>query len=78
MKQGLKIDQRYEIVKNLGGGLSGEVMLIKDDDELKALKFLKKGALGPFCILGLTYFFWSIYWKNKPQKIGETSKSYLG
>ena len=38
----MKIDQRYDVVKNLGGGLSGEVVLIKDHDELKALKFLKK------------------------------------
>lgn len=41
-KPKIKIDQRYEIVKNLGGGLSGEVMLVRDEDGLKALKFLKK------------------------------------
>lgn len=38
-----KIDQRYEIEKNLGGGLSGEVMLVKDPEGNRAaLKFLKK------------------------------------
>ena len=42
MMTNMKIDQRYDVVKNLGGGLSGEVVLIKDHDELKALKFLKK------------------------------------
>lgn len=37
-----KIDQRYEVLKNLGGGLSGEVLLVQDHEGKKALKFLKK------------------------------------
>lgn len=40
------IDGRYEIVKSLGGGLSGEVHLVKDDEGTKALKFLKKVQMG--------------------------------
>lgn len=38
---GYKIDQRYEVVQTLGSGFSGEVLLVKDDDGLKALKLLK-------------------------------------
>src|SRR5687768_16533958 len=41
----MKIDQRYEIQKNLGAGFSGEVLLVKDHEGLKALKFLKKVQL---------------------------------
>lgn len=40
-----KVDHRYEIVKTLGDGLSGEVMLVRDKDGEKALKFLKKVQL---------------------------------
>ncbi len=37
-----KVDNRYEIVKRLGSGASGDVVLVKDADEnLMALKFLK-------------------------------------
>lgn len=36
------IDQRYTVEKVLGDGLSGEVLLVKDSEGLKALKFLKK------------------------------------
>lgn len=43
MTSPLKIDQRYEIIKSLGGGLSGEVMLVRDPaGHQAALKFLKK------------------------------------
>jgi transcriptional regulator with GAF, ATPase, and Fis domain len=42
MAQTPKIDQRYDIVKNLGSGFSGEVLLVQDNDGIKALKFLKK------------------------------------
>jgi transcriptional regulator with GAF, ATPase, and Fis domain/serine/threonine protein kinase len=38
----IKIDQRYEVIKILGSGFSGEVFLVRDGEELKALKFLKK------------------------------------
>lgn len=38
---GFKIDQRYEVIKTLGSGFSGEVLLVKDGDGLKALKLLK-------------------------------------
>ena len=37
----IKVDNRYEIIKDLGSGLSGEVLLVKDETGLKALKFLK-------------------------------------
>ncbi|MBU0504973.1 sigma 54-interacting transcriptional regulator [bacterium] len=36
------IDQRYEIIKPLGSGMSGDVILVKDEEGIKALKFLKK------------------------------------
>ncbi|MBF0104370.1 MAG: sigma 54-interacting transcriptional regulator [Deltaproteobacteria bacterium] len=41
---GLKrIDHRYEVVKSLGAGLSGEILLVSDEESNKAaLKFLKK------------------------------------
>jgi transcriptional regulator with GAF, ATPase, and Fis domain len=42
MAKAPKIDQRYEIIKPLGSGMSGDVILVKDDDGIKALKFLKK------------------------------------
>lgn len=43
----LLINQRYTIQKNLGGGLSGEVMLVEDNKGVQsALKFLKKVQLG--------------------------------
>jgi serine/threonine protein kinase/tetratricopeptide (TPR) repeat protein len=41
-----KIDQRYEVIKELGSGMSGEVYLVRDADGLKALKFLKKLQMG--------------------------------
>lgn len=42
----IKIDQRYEVIKSLGGGFSGEVLLIKDPEGNEAaLKFLKKVQL---------------------------------
>jgi serine/threonine protein kinase len=37
-----KFDGRYKIVKSLGSGLSGEVLLVEDDEVLKALKVLKR------------------------------------
>ncbi len=36
-----KIDNRYRIVKELGSGFSGDVLLVEDDAGPKALKFLK-------------------------------------
>lgn len=45
MVEVLKIDQRYTVIKSLGGGLSGEVLLVKDQEGFKALKFLKKVQL---------------------------------
>lgn len=43
MSNPIKIDQRYQLIKNLGGGLSGDVMLVQDNNGQKtALKFLKK------------------------------------
>lgn len=41
-----KIDGRYEILRGLGGGLSGEVVLVSDGEGKKALKFLKKVQIG--------------------------------
>ncbi|MBX7148953.1 sigma 54-interacting transcriptional regulator [bacterium] len=41
-EESLKIDNRYSIIRPLGGGLSGEVFAVADDDGEKALKFLKK------------------------------------
>lgn len=38
---GYKIDQQYEVVQTLGSGFSGEVLLVRDHDGLKALKLLK-------------------------------------
>lgn len=40
--QGYIIDHRYEVLKSLGDGLSGEVILVQDKEGKKALKFLKK------------------------------------
>lgn len=37
-----RIDNRYEVVKTLGSGLSGEVLCVSDQDGKKALKLLKK------------------------------------
>lgn len=37
-----KIDRRYQIIKKLGYGMSGEVYLVKDHDGEKALKFLNQ------------------------------------
>src|SRR3990167_1831187 len=37
-----KIDNRYEIVKKLGSGLSGEVLCVSDQEGVKALKLLKR------------------------------------
>lgn len=46
-KAPLLINQRYTIQKNLGGGLSGEVMLVEDNKGVQsALKFLKKVQMG--------------------------------
>lgn len=44
-KLSYKVDHRYEILKTLGDGLSGEVVLVRDKDGEKALKFLKKVQL---------------------------------
>jgi transcriptional regulator with GAF, ATPase, and Fis domain/serine/threonine protein kinase/tetratricopeptide (TPR) repeat protein len=40
-----KIDGRYDVLKTLGDGFSGEVMLVSDAEGRKALKFLKKVQL---------------------------------
>ncbi|MBL7685417.1 MAG: serine/threonine protein kinase, partial [Deltaproteobacteria bacterium] len=37
----MKIDGKYEVIQKLGSGLSGEVVLAKDDQTSYALKFLK-------------------------------------
>lgn len=37
-----KIDSRYEVIKTLGVGLSGEVLAVSDHEGKKALKFLKR------------------------------------
>lgn len=37
-----KFDNRYKFIKSLGSGLSGEVLLVEDDEGQKALKMLKR------------------------------------
>ncbi|MBI2339709.1 MAG: sigma 54-interacting transcriptional regulator [Deltaproteobacteria bacterium] len=40
------VDNRYKIIRELGSGLSGEVLLVEDAGGQKALKFLKRIQMG--------------------------------